>query len=168
MNDECYECGHALELRSGYKLDDSNIGLIETDGEYWHCPNCGADEVPYETMCKVDDVRKQRIQELLWTDIRSGNDFDRKFMPVHELAELLGVTRQAIDKSRTIGNLIYHTTVMGIRYWMRESAEKFKATGDGRIPLVGASAIATEATRSSQRRTRAKANHATHVLLPGD
>ena len=57
MNDECYECGHELELRSGYKLDDSNIGLIETDGEYWHCPNCGADEVPYETMCKVDEAR---------------------------------------------------------------------------------------------------------------
>ena len=119
-------------------------------------------------MCKVDDARKQRIQELLWADIRSGSDFDRKFMPVHELAELLGVTRQAIDKSRIIGNLIYHTTVMGIRYRMRESAEKFKATGDGRIPLVSASAIATEASRSSQRRTRAKNNRATHVLLPGD
>ena len=168
MNDECYECGHELELRSDYKIDDSNIGLIETDGEYWHCPNCGADEVPCETMCKVDDARKQRIQELLWADIRSGSDFDRKFMPVHELAELLGVTRQAIDKSRTIGNLIYNTTVMGIRYWMRESAEKFNATGDGRIPLISASTIVKEVNHSSQRRTRSKNNRATPVLLSSD
>ena len=50
----------------------------------------------------------------------------------------------------------------------KEAAEKFKETGDGRIPLVGVSAIAKEATRSSQRRTGAKHNHATHVLLPGD
>ena len=119
-------------------------------------------------MCKVDDARKQRIQELLWADIRSGSDFDRKFMPVHELAELLGVTRQAIDKSRTIGNLIYNTTVMGIRYWMRESAEKFKATGDGRIPLISTSAIVKEVNHSSQRRTRAKNNRTTPILLPGD
>ena len=168
MYDECYECGHELELRSGYKLDDSNIGLIETDGEYWHCPNCGVDEVPSETMCKVDEARKQRVQELLWADIRSGNDFDRKFMPVHELAKLLGVTRQAIDKSRTIGNLIYNTTVMGIRYWMRESAVKFKAIGDGRIPLISASAIAKETNRSSKRRARAKNDRTTPVLLSGD
>ena len=53
-------------------------------------------------MCKVDDARKLRIQELLWADIRSGSDFDRKFMSVHELAELLGVTRQAILANRTI------------------------------------------------------------------
>ena len=168
MNDECYECGHELELRSGYKLDDSNIGLIETDGKYWHCPNCGADEEPCETMCKVDDARKQRIQELLWADIRLGSDFDRKFMSVHELAELLGVTRQAINKSRTIGNLIYNTTVMDIRYWMRESAIKFKATGDGRIPLISTSAIVKEVNHSSQRSTRAKNNRTTPILLPGD
>ena len=168
MNDECYECGHELELRSDYKIDDSNIGLIETDDEYWHCPNCGADEVPCETMCKVDDAQKQRIQELLWADIRTGSDFDRKFMPAHELAKLLGVTRQAIDKSRTIENLIYNTTLMGIRYWMRESAEKFKATGDGRIPLINASTIVKEASSSSQRCTRAKNNRTTPILLPSD
>ena len=168
MNDKCFDCGHELELRANYTLDDPVVGLIETDGEYCHCPNCGADEVPYETMCKVDDARKARIQELLWADIHSGNDFDRKFMPVHELAELLGVTRQAIDKSRTIGNLIYNTTVMGIRYWMRESAKKFKATGDGRIPLVGAAVITKESSRANQRRTKSKNNRATPILQPGD
>lgn len=167
MNDKCFDCGHELEIRSNYKLDDPIVGLIETDGEYCHCPNCGTDEVPYETMCKVDDARKARIQELLWSDIRSGNDFDRKFMPVHELAELLGVTRQAIDKSHTLGNLIYNTTIMGIRYWMRESAIKFKATGDGRIRLVEAT-IAKESSRTNQRHTRLKNNRATPVLLPGD
>ena len=168
MNDKCFDCGHELELRTNYTLDDPVVGLIETDGEYCHCPNCGTDEVPYETMCKVDDARKARIQELLWADIRSGNDFDRKFMPVHELAELLGVTRQAIDKSRTIGNLIYNTTVMGIRYWMRESAEKFKATGDGRIPLVKAAMIAKESSRTAERRTRSKNNRENPILQPGD
>ena len=89
-------------------------------------------------------------------------------MPVHELAELLGVTRQAIDKSRTLGNLIYNTTIMGIRYWMRESAIKFKATGDGRIPLLKAAAIAQESNRTNQRHTRSKNNRATPVLQPGD
>ncbi len=168
MKDKCFDCGHELEFRSNFTLDDPVVGLIKTDGEYYHCPNCGTDEVPYETMCKVDDARKARIQELLWADIHSGNDFDRKFMPVHELAELLGVTRQAIDKSRTIGNLIYNTTVMGIRYWMRKSAEKFKATGDGRIPLAKAAAIVQESSRTNQRRTRSKSNRATPILQPSD
>ena len=136
MNDECFECGHALERKTGYSIEDPYVGYIETAGEYWHCPKCGANEVPYETMQAVSLRRKKLLQEYLWEDIADADDFNEKYMQTHELAALLGVSRQAICKSKTIVNLIYNIIIKGVRYWLRESAEKFKLTGDGRFPLV--------------------------------
>lgn len=133
--DKCFECGHELEHRHGYCVDDPNVGLVQTDGEYWHCPACGQDEVPYETMKAVGAERKRLIDMMLWADVQSSPDFDGKFIQPNEMSKLLGISRQAIDQSRTLGNLIYNITIKGVRYWLRESAELYKRTGDGRFPL---------------------------------
>ena len=136
MSNECFDCGHALEKKIGYSIEDPYVGRIETDGEYWHCPNCGTNEIPYETMQAVSLRRNKIIQEYLWTNIADADEFNEKYMQTHELAVLLGVSRQAICKSKIIVNLIYNVMIKGVRFWLRESAEKFKQNGDGRFPLV--------------------------------
>ena len=134
--EECFECGHELEHRYGYCVYDPNVGLIQTDGEYWHCPACGQDEVPYETMKAVSAERKRLVDVMLWADIHSSADFNEKYIQPNEMTKILGISRQAIDQSKTLGNLIYNVTLKGVRYWLKASVERYKETGDGRFPLI--------------------------------
>ena len=133
---KCFACKHEMKQCSSYKEEDEAIGLIETNGEYWECPNCGERAVPYATMEIVDGIRRKKTNALLWRQIVDADDFNEKYMQTHELAAFLGVSRQAICKSKTIVNLIYNMMIKGVRYWLRESAEQYKATGDGIFPLV--------------------------------
>ena len=133
---KCFACKHEMKHCHGYQEEDEAVGLIVTDGEYWECPDCGVIEVPYATMEKVDIIRRKMTEALLWKQITDPDDFNEKYIQTHELAALLGVSRQAICKSKTIVNLIYNITIKGVRYWLNESAEIYKATGDGIFPLV--------------------------------
>lgn len=148
--EECFECGHELEHRYGYCVDDPNVGLIQTDGEYWHCPACGQDEVPYETMKAVSAERKRLVDVMLWADIHNSADFNEKYIQPNETSKALGISRQAIDQSKTLGNLIYNITLKGVRYWLRESVELYKKTGDGRFPLFERLSESTRETAEPQ------------------
>ena len=59
MKRECFDCGHELRWRRRYTVDDPFVGRITVHGKYLHCPNCGSDEVPYETLKLVEEVRKR-------------------------------------------------------------------------------------------------------------
>lgn len=173
MEDKCFDCDHELELKHGYTIDDPFVGIITVQGEYLHCPNCGADEVPYETMKMVSEARRLIVDKLLWESIKSSGDFDKDYMKTHELADFLGITRQAISQSKTLANCIFNVKVKGEHYWLKKSVELFKETGDGRFRLVsqnndmGAHQQTNSWVNPSRKRTRQK-KASSSVLTPAD
>lgn len=136
MKKECFDCGGTMEKRSQYTVDDPYVGRITVEGDYWHCPECGEDEVPYETMKTVEDERRRIVEELLWKSLKGTESFDQDYMLTHELADFLGISRQAVTQSKVIADSIFNITIKKSRYWLRKSAELYKATGDGWFPLV--------------------------------
>ncbi|MBR4370262.1 MAG: hypothetical protein IKS92_04395, partial [Victivallales bacterium] len=144
--------------RKGYSEMDENVGFIKTDGEYWECPECGCQLVSGETLQKVDDIRKERTDKLLWACADSPSEFSRLFIRVKEVAEIMGISRQAVEKSVFLKDLVYNITVAGVRYWLKESVERYKETGNGRFPLV--QYVSPKQTngwiKSSTKRTRQK------------
>ena len=165
----CCDCGKDMLKRKGYSEMDENVGFIKTDGEYWECPECGCQLVSGETLQKVDDIRKERTDKLLWACADSPSEFSRLFIRVKEVAEIMGISRQAVEKSVFLKDLVYNITVAGVRYWLKESVERYKETGNGRFPLV--QYVSPKQTngwiKSSTKRTRQK-KAATPVLSSAD
>ena len=133
---KCCDCGKEMLKRRGYSEKDDDVGLIKTDGEYWECPECGCQLVPGETLQVVDDIRKERTDRLLWAYAETPDEFSRLFIRVKEVAEILGISRQAVEKSVFLKDLVYNVTVSGVRYWLKKSVELYKETGNGRFPLA--------------------------------
>ena len=165
---KCCDCGKEMLKRNGYSEMDENVGVIKTDGEYWECPECGCQLVSGETLQKVDDLRKERTDKLLWACADSPSEFSRLFIRVKEVAEIMGISRQAVEKSVFLKDLVYNITVAGVRYWLKESVERYKKTGNGRFPLV--QYVSPKQTngwiKSSTKRTRQKTT--TPVLSSAD
>ncbi|MBR5078037.1 MAG: hypothetical protein IKX30_04785 [Victivallales bacterium] len=166
---KCCDCGKEMLKRNGYSEMDENVGVIKTDGEYWECPECGCQLVSGETLQKVDDIRKERTDKLLWACADSPSEFSRLFIRVKEVAEIMGISRQAVEKSVFLKDLVYNITVAGVRYWLKESVERYKETGNGRFPLE--QYVSPKQTngwiKSSTKRTRQK-KAATPVLSSAD
>lgn len=135
---KCCDCGHEMLKMSNYSEMDQNVGLIKTHGEYWQCsnPECGCRFVPDATAQEVDSIKKERTDSLLWSLAGGPEEFGRRFIRVKETAAILGVSRQAVEKSVLLKALTYNIVVAGIRYWLRESVERYKETGNGRFPLL--------------------------------
>ena len=165
---KCCDCGKEMLKRNGYSEMDETVGVIKTDGEYWECPECGCQLVSGETLQKVDDLRKERTDKLLWACADSPSEFSRLFIRVKEVAEIMGISRQAVEKSVFLKDLVYNITVAGVRYWLKESVERYKETGNGRFPLV--QYVSPKQTngwiKSSTKRTRQKTT--TPVLSSAD
>lgn len=170
---KCYDCGKEMRLLTGYTEDDNGVGLIETDGEYWECtdPACGCQLVPAATVHKVDVIRAERTKKLLWGLVSSPEDLERLFISVKDVAAILGITRQAVEKSLVIKGLTYNIVVMGVRYWLRKSVELYKETGDGRFPLPMPTATDSHSNGWTTRTTKGHKKVATAtspVLTPAD
>ena len=135
MKEECFDCGHELRRRRRYTVDDPYVGRITVHGKFLHCPNCGSDEVPNETMKLVDEVRKELIERLLLIRIGSSVEFERQYIRTKEAAAILELSYQAVAQSKVIRNCIYNLFIGGKRYWLKESVERFRDTGEGRFPL---------------------------------
>ena len=169
MKNECFDCGRAMERRTRYTVDDPYVGRITVKGEYWHCPECGEDEVPYATLKAVEDERRRIADDLLWKSLTGTEEFDRDFMLTHELAEFLGITRQAVTQSKVIADSIFNITIKGCRYWLRKSAELYRDTGDGWFPLVAtADASASPRTGEWLKRRKKAATTTSPVPSPAD
>ena len=139
---KCCDCGKEMRLLTGYRTEDPNVGLIETDGEYWECtnPDCRTRLVPAATVEKVDAIREDRVNKMLWTLAGDPEGFAEKFICVKDVAAMLGVSRQAVEKSVFVKGMTYNFVVGHVRYWLKESVERYKKTGNGRFPLVGQTA----------------------------
>ena len=136
MKRECFDCGHELRWRRRYTVDDPYVGRITVHGKYLHCPNCGSDEVPYETLKMVEEVRKELIERLLLIRIGSSVEFGRQYIHTKEAAAILELSYQAVAQSKVIRNCIYNLFIGGKRYWLKESVERYRDTGEGRFPLI--------------------------------
>ena len=133
---KCCDCGKEMLKREGYSEMDENVGLIKTDGEYWECPECGCQLVSGETLQIVDDIRKDRTDRLLWIRAGSPDEFNKQYIRTKEAAAILELSCQILAKAFLLKNLIYNVTVGGVRYWLKESVERYRDTGDGRFPLT--------------------------------
>ena len=129
-----------MRLLRGYAVTDPNVGAIKTDGEYWECadPNCDCRLVPAATAQKVDDIREDRIGKMLWSIASNPREFAEKFILAKDVARILGVTRQAVEKSVYAKAMTYSIIIGNVRYWLKESVERYKKTGNGKFPLAKA------------------------------
>ena len=133
---KCCDCGKEMLKRRGYSEKDDDVGLIKTDGEYWECPECGCQLVPSETLQVVDDIRKDRTDRLLWMRAGSPDEFNRQYISTKEAATILGLSYQTGAKSEILRYAIYNLSIYGIRYWLKESVERYRDTGNGWFPLI--------------------------------
>ena len=136
MKEKCFDCGHELRWRHRYTVVDPYVGRITVHGKYFHCPNCGSDEVPYETLKMVEEVRKEKSEWLLWIRVGSPAEFDRQYISTKEAAAILGASCQTVAHSTVLRYAIYNLSIYGIRYWLKESVERFRDTGEGRFSLI--------------------------------
>jgi hypothetical protein len=128
----CINCGGSFEKRKGdLKLPDAVIGeLFVRDVHYLRCSKCRDILIPARTAREIERLRDQRIGEFVNAMPISN------FITSAKAAKILGITRQAFHKNRSIRNgLIYSSTITGKQMYVRESTIRFKDKGDGRFPL---------------------------------
>jgi len=139
----CWECGTLMKHVSDGSIKETfkTIGKLVVSGlEYDECPKCGEIMFTPETSRKIDRAYGARLRELL----RQSPVAD--FMQAVDAAKLLGITKQAFSTNKRIRRgFIYSYTPDDSRnpLYMRSSVEAFRKTGDGRIPLCPANAVAT-------------------------
>ena len=84
----------------------------------------------------VEEVRKELIERLLLIRIGSSVEFGRQYIHTKEAAAILELSYQAVAQSKVIRNCIYNLFIGGKRYWLKESVERYRDTGEGRFPLI--------------------------------
>ena len=128
----CYQCGGVYEAKSdSLEIFDLYVGKIEVRGiPYYQCSNCHDILYTEEMSRAIETERNRRIHELL-------NQFPlADFVSSTEAASMLGISRQALHKHRRINHgFIHQTKFAGVTVYLRQSALRFKRTGDGRFPL---------------------------------
>jgi len=133
----CYECGKKLVEKKSFHWKNERLGLFYLfKGKHWKCEKCAEVFIPLSTVMQIEEMEEKRTSELLCNLFTGINELDNIFLSNKELVAILGKTRQAISKNPRIKTLIYNFTLKGTTYYLRESVECFKATGDGRIKLA--------------------------------
>ncbi len=128
----CLECGGTYTEKSGiYVLADPYVGKIIIKGApYYQCDKC--EDILYsEAMAQaIESERNKRIHEIL-------SQFPiNDFINAAATASILGISRQALHKNRRINHgFIYQAEVGGLTVYLKQSALRYKRTGDGRFPL---------------------------------
>lgn len=138
---KCPECGGEMKPRFQYTWEDKFIGTfsIETQlGEYWYCAECEDEIISCSLMKKIEQEEQRRIEQLLFE--RAGcnvEKFKENLITNRELVQILGKTRQAIQKDRKIKTLVfqYRERSGQVLYW-KESVMLYKVKGDGRFKLL--------------------------------
>lgn len=138
---KCPKCGGEMKSLRYYTWEDRFIGLFTISplpDEYWHCAECDDEMLSYSLMKKIECEEQKRIEQLLLESV--GCDYEKfkaGLISNHELVQILGKTRQAIQQDRRIKTLIFHVQEKSgqILYW-RKSVEQYKTNGDGRFALI--------------------------------
>ena len=135
---EC-ESGRMMIGASIYKWHDDFMGDFEIKAlseEYIFCRECGNEILAYSLMKRIEIVEQERIEQLLFQSV--GNDiklFKGCLVAFDKLPQLLGKSRQAIQRDGRIKTLIFNFEFCGKRYYWLDSVLKFRDTGDGRYNL---------------------------------
>jgi len=129
---KCISCGGSFhEKRGDLRLPDAILGeLVIRNVKYFRCSSCDEILMPPRTVTEIEQIRDRRIGAII-----DGMPI-REFITPAKAAKLLGITRQAFHKNRSIRNgMIYSTDITSNRMFVRESVIRFKERGDGRFPL---------------------------------
>lgn len=129
---KCNECDGTYKNLSGlYNYNDPLVGEISINGiPYYKCDKCGDILLSEKMALSLDQARNNRIKELL------GEYPIGDFISAKHTWELLGITRQALNKNQRIRKgFIYSIDFDGVNAFLKQSVLLFKKTGDGRFPL---------------------------------
>ena len=129
----CYQCGGTYENKHGnLELTDDFFGPFIVEAvDYSECGKCRDRLFSPETVTLIEDARKLFLRKTLQS-MPLGS-----FAVAAEVAQILGISRQALHKHRRIRRgFIFWTQFNGKRVYLRKSVELFKKTGDGRFLLV--------------------------------
>ena len=128
----CHSCGGSYaEVHGPLVLRDKCVGEYRVGVEkYLRCDGCGDALLSVEVAEQADRERREKLTELLQSRPLAA------FVTAAEAVAILGVSRQAFHKNRRIRKgLIHQTQLGGLAVYLRESVERYKETGDGRLPL---------------------------------
>jgi len=128
----CDICGVPYVISFGKRrIDDKYAGSFIVDNiECEACPDCGDILLSPESASKIEKIRFSIIKSLL------GSLPLKDFVCPTEAATILGISRQALHKSKKINlGLVFHAQLSDKAVYLRKSLELFRDTGDGRFPL---------------------------------
>ena len=129
---KCMECGADYVKRHGTLTEhDEYVGEWQVhDVDWLECPACGDVALRGDIAQRSAEARREKLDTLL-------ADYPMKsFVLETEAAELLGVSKQAINQNRRIQRgFVYCLRRAGRNFYLKESLLQFKETGDGRFPL---------------------------------
>jgi hypothetical protein len=129
---KCYECGgEFVESTGDLDLTNRLIGKYTLNSVcYGRCGNCGEILLPDETWTAADIEEGRIIKERLEKFPIS------EFISASEVADILGISKQALHKHQRIKNgFIFSVKHNGRIEYHKKSVEMFKEKGDGRFPL---------------------------------
>ncbi len=128
----CVNCaGQFIAKKGNLNLSDKVLGdFVVKNTEWDQCEKCG--EILYSptTMRDIERAEEDRKTELLL------NKPLKAFILGSEVADILECSRQAVHKHKRIRRGFVHFVKYNNNiYYLRESVELYKETGDGRIQL---------------------------------
>ena len=129
----CPECGgHYRQRRGQLRIPDLTVGeIVVANVNYSLCQHCQDILLPLKTVAAIDRQRQELITEYLQSRCHPN-----EFVSAAQAAQMLGITRQALNKHPRIKRgFIYQTISAGRRVYLTESVQQFMAKGDGRFPL---------------------------------
>lgn len=129
----CYKCDKSyIEKKGEITLSSQIIGTYSVFLEtYYVCEGCNKQAYPIESVKKIEIAEKEIISE------RVKKLSVNEFISSRETAEILGITRQALNKHKRIKRgFIYSINIDNAILFHKKSVELFKDTGSGRFPLM--------------------------------
>jgi hypothetical protein len=128
----CEKCGGEVrELTGRLEFEDPYVGLVVLEeAPFLRCDNSHF-LYPVETLRRIERAREGLLGQFI------GNYPEHDFMTSAEVANILGITRQALSKNRRIRRgFIYKVEKSdNCTLFLRQSVDLYKKTGDGRFPL---------------------------------
>lgn len=130
---KCYACGGEYKEIKGvkFRIDDKMIGTFYVDNfSYLECTTCKERLFDPQEVKRLEVQRKKKLNEILQSNAI------REFLSAAETSELLGISRQALNKHRRISRgFIYQTDFGGKKVYLKRSVDLFLAKEDGRFVL---------------------------------
>jgi hypothetical protein len=130
---KCYECGGEYKESNGvkFRIDDKLIGTFYVENvSYLECRKCNDRLFDPKEAKKLEIARKARLDRVLQEKAIG------EYLSASQTAEMLGISRQALNKHRRISRgFIYQTEFGGKKVYLKRSVDQFLAKDDGRFVL---------------------------------